>query len=119
MELKGKVFKVLPEQTGTGKNGPWRKQDFIIETEGQYPKKVCITMWGDKIDQFAIKESESLTAHINIESREYRDKWFTDVKAWKVEKSGGGAGPAPNQDGSIPDDITTFHDEDFDDDSPF
>ncbi|MEX0771875.1 MAG: DUF3127 domain-containing protein [Balneolales bacterium] len=118
MELKGKIFKVLTEQTGTGKNGPWRKQDFILETEGQYSKKVCITMWGDKIDQFAIKEGESLTAHINIESREYRDKWFTDVKAWKVEKSGGSAGQAPSQGGSH-DDITTFHDEDFDDGSPF
>lgn len=116
LRLKGKVFKVLPEQTGTGKNGPWRKQDFVIETEGKFPKKVCITTWGEKIDEFAVKEGDSLTAHINIESREYKDKWFTDIKAWKVDKTGGAS---PANDVTPDDGITTFHDEDFDDDTPF
>ncbi len=52
MEISGNVISILPEVTGQGKNGTWRKQEFILETDGQYPKKVCIAMWGDKIDQF-------------------------------------------------------------------
>ncbi|TVR40290.1 MAG: DUF3127 domain-containing protein [Bacteroidia bacterium] len=86
MEISGKIISILPEQSGEGRNGPWRKQDFIIETEGQYPRKVCISVWGDKIDQFALKDGEKITASVNIESREYNDRWYTDVRAWKVSK---------------------------------
>ena len=57
LELVGKLIKVLPEVTGQGKNGPWNKQEFVIETlDGQYPKKVCLTAWGEKandLKQFA------------------------------------------------------------------
>lgn len=39
MEIKGKAIHMLPLVTGQGKNGEWRKQEFIIETGDQYPKK--------------------------------------------------------------------------------
>ncbi|MBN4049735.1 DUF3127 domain-containing protein [Bacteroidales bacterium AH-315-N07] len=86
MEITGKIIKILPLQTGTSQNGEWKKQEFILETPGQYPKKVCITIWGDKIDQFEIAEGDEVTASVDIESREYNERWYTDVKAWKVEK---------------------------------
>ncbi|SOE20766.1 protein of unknown function [Spirosomataceae bacterium TFI 002] len=96
MEIQGKIIQVLPLQTGEGKNGPWKKQDFVIETESQYPKKVCISMWGDKIDEDLIQEGNPVVASIDVESREYNGRWYTDVKAWKVEgQSGGGAPSAP------------------------
>ena len=42
LEIEGKVQKVLEAKTGETKNGKtWQKQDFIIETLGEYPKKVC------------------------------------------------------------------------------
>lgn len=86
LKLKGKVTQILEEQSGKGKNGPWRKQDFILETKEKYPKQVCITQWGDKIDMFDIEEGEELTVFFNIQSREYKGNWYTDVKAWKVER---------------------------------
>lgn len=98
MEISGKVIELLDEQRGNGRNGEWRKQDFILETTDQYPKKVCISMWGDKIDQFGINTGDDITAGINVESREYNGRWYTDVKAWKVDKAGANA--APNQGGS-------------------
>lgn len=88
LKISGTVKQVLEEQSGTGKNGPWRKQDFILETEGQYPKPVCVTQWGDKIDEFGVSSGDQLTAYIDIQSREYNGRWYTDVKAWKVEKEG-------------------------------
>jgi len=99
MELSGKVFEILPEQQGEGRVGTWRRQDFILEIPGQFPKKVCIGMWGDKIDQANLKVGDQVTAHIDIESREYNGKWFTSVKAWKVEKS---KGKSSSNDGEIP-----------------
>jgi len=49
LELSGKIIQLLAEQTGTGKNGQWLRQDFIIETQEQYPRKVCFSAWGDKV----------------------------------------------------------------------
>ena len=50
MQLTAKLVQLLPVQTGTGKNGQWKKQDMIVETEATYPKKICVSVWGDKID---------------------------------------------------------------------
>jgi hypothetical protein len=96
MEISGSIIQVLPMQTGEGKNGPWKKQDFVIETEGTYPKKVCISMWGDKINENLIKMGTTVTASIEVESREYNGRWYTDVKAWKIEGNAG----APESSGS-------------------
>jgi hypothetical protein len=95
MEINGRISELLPEKTGQSARGPWRKQEFILETEGQYPKKICFMVWGDKIDEFAIKEGENLVVSIDIESREYNGRWYTDVKAWQVTRAGNEAGDIP------------------------
>ncbi len=116
MEISGTIIKMLPLQSGTGKNGEWKKQDFIIETGSQYPKKVCITMWGDKIDQFALSEGQQVTASIEVESREFNGRWYTDVKVWKVQKQEGNSSATPGNDSSP--EVSTFFNEE-DDSLPF
>jgi hypothetical protein len=96
MQIEGIVVQLLPEVTGEGKNGTWRKQEFILETGGKYPKRICIGMWGENIDQFALSQGQVITASIDIESREYKSRWYTDVKAWKIE-GGTLATPAVSQ----------------------
>ena len=97
MEITGKVFKMLPLVTGQGKNGEWRKQEFVIEIEsGQFPKKVCLSLWGDKIDQASLMEGETVKVFFDLESREYNSRWFTEARAWRVEKGGS----APQQQGA-------------------
>lgn len=96
MNLKGKVIQILPEQTGQGKNGEWKKQEVIIETEGQYPKKVCISLWGDKVG--TVQQGSVIDAQVDPESREYNGRWYTELKAWKIESVGGSPQPtAPNK----------------------
>ncbi|CAG0963602.1 MAG: DUF3127 domain-containing protein [Bacteroidetes bacterium] len=86
MEITAKLIQLLPLQTGMGKNGEWKKQEFIVETLGsQYPKKICISVWGDKINESVLKEGNELNVSFDVESREYNGRWYTDVKAWKVE----------------------------------
>ncbi len=99
MEINGKIIELLPEKTGQSANGPWRKQEYILETDGQYPKKVCFMAWGDKIDQFNIKQGDDLVVSVDLESREYNGRWYTDVKAWKVSRAGDSAGDAYPSDG--------------------
>jgi hypothetical protein len=89
MQLTAKLVQLLPLQTGSGKNGEWKKQDIIVETGGQYPKKVCVSVWGDKIDEKKLKPGNMLKIEFDIESREYNSRWYTDVKAWKIDVEGG------------------------------
>ena len=96
MDISGKLLQLLPTQTGNGKNGQWKKQEFILETGDTYPKKVCIAVWGDKIDLANFKLGDTLDVSFDVESREFNGKWYTDVKAWKVntakQKEGGSKG---------------------------
>ena len=88
MEVTGKIVKVLPLQTGEGKNGQWKKQEFVIETEGKYPKKICIQSFNEKVDPSLLTIGTMLNVQIEVESREYNEKWFTNVSAWKAEVVG-------------------------------
>ena len=96
MDISGKIIAVLPQASGEGKNGPWRSQDYVLETADQYPKKVCFNLFGDKIDQFPIAMDETVTVHFDIESREYNGRWYTNIRAWKVEKGAATQAAAPS-----------------------
>ncbi|GAB1359052.1 hypothetical protein MASR1M31_08310 [Porphyromonadaceae bacterium] len=101
MQLTAKLIQILPLQTGTGRNGEWRKQDIIVEIEGgQFPRKVCVAIWGDKINPSILEIGNTLTIDFDIESREFNGRWYTDVKAWKIQaasmpQSGGVPIPPP------------------------
>ena len=92
MKLTAKISQLLPLQTGSGKNGEWKKQDFIVETGDAYPKKICISVWGDKINPTVLVVGNELSIDFDIESREYNGRWYTDLKAWKIELVGAGQG---------------------------
>jgi len=85
MQLTAKLIQLLPLQSGMGKNGEWKKQDIIVETDGQYPKKVCISIWGDKADESVLQIGNILDISFDVESREYNGRWYTDIRAWKVD----------------------------------
>ena len=94
MEISGKVIAILPLATGEGKNGTWRSQDFVIETLDQYPKKVCLNCFGDKINLMP-NIGDEINAGFDIESREYNGRWFTSCKVWQLKINK--AASAPNQ----------------------
>ncbi len=100
LEIVGKLIKVLPEVSGQSQKGPWSKQEFVLETlDASYPKKVCLTAWGDKVadlKQFA--DGDTLKATFSAESREYNERWYTELRAFRIELTegdGGGAASAP------------------------
>ena len=91
MLFRSKLVQLLAVQSGTGKNGQWKKQDIIVETEGTYPKKVCISVWGDKMDLSQWQPGNMLKIDFDVESREFNGRWYTDIKAWKIESAGTGS----------------------------
>lgn len=85
LSISGRVIQLLPLQQGTSKAGnAWRKQDVVIETFGQYPRKVCFNLFGDNIEKFPLQVGQEVSASIDIESREFNGRWYTDVRAWNV-----------------------------------
>jgi hypothetical protein len=93
LELTGKLSQFLPEVSGTGKNGTtWTKRDFVIETTDNFPKKICLSAWGDKTAELTgVGVGEMIKVSFDVQSREYNGKWYTDLRAWKIEKMGASA----------------------------
>jgi hypothetical protein len=90
IQVKGTVIQILKPESGVSKAGKdWKKQEFVIETNEQFPKKVCFTLFGDKIaliDGFT--EGTEVEVFFSVESRDFNGKWFHNINAWKIEAAG-------------------------------
>jgi hypothetical protein len=120
MEITGKLIQILDPAEGEGRNGKWKRQDFIIETNEQYPRKICISNWNDKVQLDGLATGSDLTVSVNIESREYNGRWYTDVKAWKLETGGSEAQELRSSEGpGLPEPPLESFDDSGGDDLPF
>ena len=91
MELEGRIARKLNVQTGTSARGAWAKQEFIFEyQEGNFPSQVCMNVWGDdkvkELDKYQV--GDKVKVSFNLSSREYNGRWYTDVRAWRIEPAG-------------------------------
>ncbi|MBI3234793.1 MAG: DUF3127 domain-containing protein, partial [Bacteroidetes bacterium] len=86
LEIQGKVIKIMPAESGEKNGTAWSRQSFVIETADQYPKKICFGAFGDKVQIISkLKEGETVKVSFDVSSREYNDKWYTDLRPWKIE----------------------------------
>lgn len=91
MEQTGKIIKVLPLKSGISQatNKEWKSQEYVLIIDDvNYPKHICFSVFGDKVDEFAIKEGEDLTVYFNIDAKEYKGRWYNSIQAWKVVRGG-------------------------------
>ena len=88
MEVVGKIIQVLPAQEGIGRNGnPWKVQPYVLETLDQYPRKVHFEVFGeDRIKQNPCDIDQLVTVSFDIESREFNGRWYTSIRAWKIQQ---------------------------------
>lgn len=94
MEIKGKVIQNLGLQSGTSKAGKaWSKASIVIETEGQYPKKVALDNLKNAEEFGKLAPGSVGTFHIEIISNEFNGRWYTSVNCYKWET----ASPYPQQ----------------------
>lgn len=88
MDIKGQIIYVSPVQSGVSKNSgkEWKKQEFVIETFGSIPKKICFTLFGeDKIQEANVRLNQVVNVRFNIDAQMYNQRWFNQINAWKVE----------------------------------
>lgn len=105
LELEGRIARKLGVQTGTSARGAWSKQEFIFEyQEGNFPSQVCMNVWGDdkvkELDKFQV--GDKVKVSFNLSSREYNGRWYTDVRAWRIEPAVQPASAAPQTEYSVP-----------------
>ncbi|MBO4751912.1 MAG: DUF3127 domain-containing protein [Bacteroidales bacterium] len=96
MEITGKLIKLLPEVSGTSARGEWVRGGFVIETEGEYPRQVAFTAFGaDKVAMVKnIPMGSSIVVSFSPESREYNERWYTDLRCRNIQPYVPGQMPA-------------------------
>ncbi len=96
MEITGRIILALPEISGTSKAGnPWKKREYVLETQETYPKKVHFDFFGERADQYPLNVGDNVRLSFDIESREYNGRWFTSIRGWKAESADAAPAAAP------------------------
>ena len=88
MELIGKAIAALQVKSGVSQRTgeQWQSREYVIETQEQYPKRMCFEVFGiDKLKEFNIRNNDLIKVHFDISAREYNGKWYNSIRAWKVE----------------------------------
>ena len=86
MDLQGKIIVALPERSGVSARGEWKSQSFVLETHDAYPKKVVFDVFGaDRLARFNIQVGQEVMVSFDIDARQWNDRWFNSIRAWKVE----------------------------------
>jgi hypothetical protein len=119
LEITGKIIQKLNKTEGISKAGKaWSKQEFVIETQETYPKKVMISTMNEKVNELdRFNVGDTITASLNLESREYNGRWYTDARAWRIQ--GQGSGTSSEADPFHPDNEPSFTSDTASDDLPF
>ncbi len=95
MEITGKIIQVLPLQTGVSRSGSnWQVQTYILETIENYPRKVAIELFNRNADQYKCNIDDVVTVSYDLESREFNGRWYTSVRAWRIDPAVQGNQPA-------------------------
>ena len=96
MEITGKLIQILPEVQGESARGPWVRGGFVIETGDDYPRKVAFTAFGE--ERVAMAKNLPMGSMVQVtftpESREFNEKWYTDLRASRVQPFVPGQMPA-------------------------
>lgn len=83
-EQKGKIHKIFDTES---KTDTFQTRDLILTTEGQYPQYIKFQFTQDRcavLDSY--KADEEVNVFFDLRGREWNDKYFTNLNAWKIEK---------------------------------
>lgn len=99
MEFEGTVYKIMPVTKGTSARGEWQRQDVVFEyADGTYSRKICVTFFNKPEDAARLREGATYQVSVNVESREYNGRWYTDIRAWRLQPKQNEAPAAPMPD---------------------
>lgn len=93
MEIEGMIIRDLGQFDGVSKAGkPWKKHEWVLETIGQYPRKVKFTVFGERTNTVSFELGKAYVISVDVESREFQERWYTDVNCYAARPYEGAAG---------------------------
>jgi len=73
------------------------KREFVVEVEdGKFPQAIkfeCVKEKTSLTDE--LSEGDPVKVSFDIRGNEYNGRYYVNLNAWRVEKSGGGSSAAP------------------------
>lgn len=100
-EMDGKVKVVFDTQTfGSG----FQKREFVITTaDDKYPQDIKFEVLKEKCEMLdSLKSGQSVKVSFDIRGNEYKDRFYVNLNAWKIDASDGG-GSSDDRPASIDD----------------
>ena len=106
LSINGILLKKLNPESGARKDGRgWKKQNFILQTENSFNNEICFQLFGEeKMNMLKnIEIGEKIEVFFNLSSREYNQKYYHNIDAWKITKlSGLENNSLPNNEEEVP-----------------
>ena len=106
-EVVGKLYKKFNTENKTEK---FRAREFVIEIpDGNYPQFIKFQLVQDRCDILdAYQEGDEIKVFFDLRGREWNEKFFTNLNAWRIEKTSNEvaapqAPPAPAAEAPFPD----------------
>ena len=89
LTIKGTIRELLPVQSGTSAaDKEWQKQEFIVDNGEQYNNIFAFGVFGAEkvkgLEQF--KAGDVVTVKFNVDCREYKGRYYTNLQAWNIAK---------------------------------
>ena len=87
MEIQGKIIAVLPMKSGRSAKGEWKSQQYVLETDDRYPKRLLFDLFCEnKIREFDIQMGDMVTVSFDTDAHQKDGRWFGSNRAWDVRK---------------------------------
>lgn len=83
-EITGTIKKIFEEQTfGSGFN----KREFVLTVpDGRFPQDIKFETVKDKVSLVSsLKEGDKIKVFFDIRGREWKDNYYVNLNAWKIE----------------------------------
>lgn len=93
-DISGTIKKIFDEQTfGSGFN----KREFVLTTSAErYPQDIKFELVKDKVSLLEpLREGDKIKVSFDIRGREWKENYYVNLNAWKIENIGGGGDGAP------------------------
>lgn len=119
-DIEGRLHKKFDTES---KTATFQAREFVIEINtNNYMQYIKFQLTQDRcqlVDNY--QEGDQIKVHFDLRGREWNDKYFTNLNAWKIEKAGAEEPkPDPFTTEAFPDSKDEpVYDDSADDDLPF